>query len=145
MNELCLCEVAEIHFVVSNMDFYTGRSLMSLHVFKILFVRAFMCVCSCLIVCVKVFSCLCVCVWVHLSVFLCVCVCVRVFSGVWHVWQVRGVASGIQTTTPAATWTAAWLAPTSSSTVRSVLSRVNTSCHLWKEVSDKWKKCSRSF
>lgn len=78
MNELCLCEVAEIHFVVSNMDFYTGRSLMSLHVFKILFVRAFMCVCSCLIMCVKVFSCLCVCVWVHLSVFLCVCVCVYV-------------------------------------------------------------------
>lgn len=34
MNELCLCEVAEIHFVVSSMDFFAGRSLMSLHVFR---------------------------------------------------------------------------------------------------------------
>lgn len=40
MNELCLCEVAEIHLVVSNMDFYAGRSLMSLHLFSF-------CVCAC--------------------------------------------------------------------------------------------------
>lgn len=40
MNELCLCEVAEIHLVVSNMDFYAGRSLMSLHLFSF-------CVCVC--------------------------------------------------------------------------------------------------
>lgn len=46
MNELCLCEVAEIHFIVSSMDFCAGRSLMSLHVFKISFMRGFVsCVC----------------------------------------------------------------------------------------------------
>lgn len=45
MNELCLCEVAEIHFVVSSMDFCAGRSLMSLHVF-----RYFLCVLSCVCV-----------------------------------------------------------------------------------------------
>lgn len=32
MNELCLCEVAEIHFNVSCIDFCAGPYLMSLHV-----------------------------------------------------------------------------------------------------------------
>lgn len=39
INELSLCEVAEIHLVVSNLDFYTRRTLMSLHIFM-----AFVCV-----------------------------------------------------------------------------------------------------
>lgn len=43
MNELCLCEVAEIHFVVSNMDFCAGRPLMSLHVLRF---------CLCVLLCV---------------------------------------------------------------------------------------------
>lgn len=47
MNELCLCEVAEIHFIVSSMDFCAGRSLMSLHVF-LNFVCAWFCLCVCL-------------------------------------------------------------------------------------------------
>lgn len=63
MNELCLCEVVEIHFVVSSMDFCVGRSLMSLHVFSF---------CLCVLLCVcellpnyvweSIFSSLCVCV-----------------------------------------------------------------------------------
>lgn len=39
INELSLCEVAEIHLVVSNLDFYTRSILMSLHIFI-----AFVCV-----------------------------------------------------------------------------------------------------
>ena len=72
MNELCLCEVAEIHLVVSSMDFCAGRSLMSLHVFKILFVCAFMCVRLPNYICVKAFSyLLCLCVYICVCVYRC--------------------------------------------------------------------------
>lgn len=70
MNELCLCEVAEIHLVVSNMDFHAGRSLMSLHLFSFCFF-VFFYACSCIIMCVKVFF---IMFGVYVSRFLCVCV-----------------------------------------------------------------------
>lgn len=49
INELSLCEVAEIHLVVSNLDFYTRSILMSLHNFYsfCLCWRFFACVGSC--------------------------------------------------------------------------------------------------
>lgn len=123
MNELCLCEVAEIHLVVSNMDFHAGRSLMSLHLFSFSFFVCFY-ACSCIIMCVKVFF---IMFGVYVSRFLCVCVSV---SGACHVWPVRGAASGIHGTTPAATWTT-WWATTSSSPVRLVLLTVNTLVACW--------------
>lgn len=49
INELSLCEVAEIHLVVSNLDFYTRSTLMSLHIFT-----AFVCVGVFLLVCAHV-------------------------------------------------------------------------------------------
>lgn len=61
MNELCLCEVAEIHFIVSNIDFCAGRSLMSLHVLDV--------VCVCFCVCMLYPDC--ACESISLSKFLC--------------------------------------------------------------------------
>lgn len=49
INELSLCEVAEIHLVVSNLDFYTRSTLMSLHIFI-----AFVCVGVFLLACAHV-------------------------------------------------------------------------------------------
>lgn len=81
MNELCLCEVAEIHLVVSNMDFHAGRSLMSLHLFSFCFFVCFY-ACSCIIMCVKVFL-LCL---VFMCLDFCVCVCFRCMSCVASSW-----------------------------------------------------------
>lgn len=69
MNELCLCEVAEIHLVVSNMDFHAGRSLMSLHLFSF---------CLCVLLCMLLPNYVCESIFimfgVYVSRFLCVCV-----------------------------------------------------------------------
>lgn len=77
----------------------------------------FVCARCCLIMCATAFSHHCVC----LSIFLCV------LSDVCHVWPVSGSASGTHLTTPAATWTIALWAQTSSSIARFVISRVKTS------------------
>lgn len=71
MNELCLCEVAEIHFIVSNIDFCAGRSLMSLHVLDV--------VCVCFYVCMLYPDCACE------SISLSKLVHISVFSGACHV------------------------------------------------------------
>lgn len=72
MNELCLWEVAKIHFVVSNMDFCAGRSLMSLHVLDF--------VCVCFYACVLQPNYACESIFLFL-VFMCLfsfCVCFQV-------------------------------------------------------------------
>lgn len=61
MNELCLCEVVQIHFAVSSMDFCAGRSLMSLHVLGF----CVACVCACLLLPNYV--------WKHFHIMVCVC------------------------------------------------------------------------
>lgn len=81
MNELCLCEVAEIHLVVSNMDFYAGRSLMSLHLFSI-------CLCALLRACLLLPNYVCKIISLSL-VFMCIvlCVCFRCMSCVASSWD----------------------------------------------------------
>lgn len=80
MNELCLCEVVEIHFVVSSMDFCAGRSLMSLHVFSF-------CVCELLCVRALLPNYVCESIFSSLCVFVCISVCsLRCMSCVTSQW-----------------------------------------------------------
>lgn len=108
INEPSLCEVAEIHLVVSNLDFYTRRTLMSLHIFM-----AF--------VCVGVFFFFLARALAREKIFTLppVTVCPCGFPGAWRAWPAPGAASGTRRTTPAATWMKP-RAPTSLSTGRFV-------------------------
>lgn len=74
MNELCLWEVAKIHFVVSNMDFCAGRSLMSLHVLDF--------VCVCFYACVLQPNYACESIFLFL-VFMCLFRCMSCVASSW--------------------------------------------------------------
>lgn len=73
MNELCLCEVAEIHFLVSNMDFLCLNALW----WVCMFLRYCLCVC--------VHDCQMKCLWKHFSHlwFLCVLRCMSCVASSW--------------------------------------------------------------